>query len=156
MRPLPWSANPSSVSWARNPACSVCRRAAKSTSAVSAVGASFGMASCYAVPPPRGSRPRVGALVGTAQVLGRDLGVALGRGDGRMAQELLDDPHVGPSAQHVGGAGVAQDVRADLVGQADAAGVLLDDAEDPDAGQPTATGVEEDGLGVAAPPPLLR
>src|SRR5580692_6874644 len=94
MRPLPWSANPSSVSWARNPACSACRRAAKSTSAVSAVGASFGMGSCYAVPPPLGSRPGVGSLVGAPEVLGRHLRVALRGGDGGMAQELLDDAHV--------------------------------------------------------------
>src|SRR5271156_5212231 len=144
MRPLPWSANPSSVSWACNPACSACRRAAKSTSAVSAVGASFGMGSCYAVPPPRGSRPRVGPLIGPAEVLGRDLRVALGGRNGGVAQELLNDPHVGPAAQHVGGAGVAQDVGAHLLGQADPAGVLLDDPEAPDAGEPAAPDVEED------------
>src|SRR5271156_3515302 len=110
LRPLPWSANPSSLSWARNPACSACRRAAKSTSAVSAVGASFGMCSCYAVPPPLCSRPRVGTFVGPAEMLGRDLRVALGRGDGGVAQELLDDPHIGPASQHVRRTRVAQDV----------------------------------------------
>ena len=98
----------------------------------------------------------MGALVGTAQVLRRDLRVALGRGDGGVAQELLDDPHVGAAAQHVGGTRVAQDVRADPVGQADAAGVLLDHAEDPHTGQPPPTDVEEHRLGIAAAAPLLR
>src|ERR1700677_432093 len=155
MRPLPWSANPSSVSWARNPACSACRRAAKSTSAVSAVGASFGMSSCYAVPPPLCSRPRVGPFIRPAEVLGRDLRVALGRRDGGVSQELLDDPHVGPASQHVGGAGVAQDVGTHLLRQTDAAGILLDDTEDPDAGEPTAASVEEDSFGIAPAEPLL-
>ena len=61
-----------------------------------------------------------------------------------------------PPAEHVGGARVAQDVRADLVRQSDPVGVLLDHAERPYPGQPAPPGVEEHGLGIAAPPPLLR
>ena len=50
-------------------------------------------------------------------MLGRDLGVELGRGDRDVAEELLDDPDVGPVGEHVGGAGVAQHVGADPVAQ---------------------------------------
>lgn len=49
------------------------------------------------------------------QVLARDVGVDLGRGDVGVAEQGLDDPKVRAAFQQVGGEGVAQDVGADLL-----------------------------------------
>src|ERR1700726_4753425 len=69
-----------------------------------------------------------------------------GGGDGGVAEEFLDDPDIGTVSQHVGGAGVAQNMGAHPIRQADPVGVLLHHAEGPDPGQPTTADVEEEGL----------
>src|SRR5271167_3415369 len=109
-------------------------------SAVSAVGASFGMLSCYAVPPPSCSRTGVCSLVGPPEMLRGHLGVALGGGDGGVPQELLDDPHVGAPGEHVGGAGMSQHVGAHLLLETHPGGVLLDHSEHPHPGEPAPAG----------------
>ena len=96
----------------------------------------------------------MGRLVGATQVLGGHLGVELGGGDRGVPQQLLDHPDVGAAGQHVGGAGVAQHVGADPVGEPGAHGVAPQDAVGPLPAEPAAPGVEEHRLGVVAPAPL--
>jgi len=55
-----------------------------------------------------------GLGVGRAQALWCDVGVALRRRQGGVPQDLLDTAQVGPSAEHVGGSGVAQPVGAEV------------------------------------------
>lgn len=54
--------------------------------------------------------PRVGSEVSAAKVLDVLLGVAHGRLNGGMAEELLDVAKVGPMCQKMGSAGVAEGV----------------------------------------------
>jgi hypothetical protein len=84
-----------------------------------------------------------------------EFGVDLGGGDGDVAQELLDDPDVRPVGQHVAGAGMSQDMGADHGSEADPLGAVLDDGPGPLAAEASAPGVDEDGLGVGAPAPLV-
>src|SRR4051794_593869 len=61
------------------------------------------------------SGPRVGLLERRAQALRRDVGVALGRGERRVPQDLLDRAQVGPALDEVRGGAVAERVRRDVV-----------------------------------------
>ena len=53
---------------------------------------------------------RMGGGVDFGQVIEGDVGVELGGFQALVAQEGLDDPDVGPALEHVGGAGVAEQV----------------------------------------------
>ena len=52
------------------------------------------------------SRPGVRLAVGAAEAVGGDVGVALGRGQGGVAEQLLHRPQVGAALEEVGGGGV--------------------------------------------------
>ena len=73
-----------------------------------------------------------------------------------MAEQLLDHPDVGAVVEHVGGAGVAQDVGRQSVAQPDRLAVPAHDPPGALPGQAPAPGVEEDGLRVAPPAPPVR
>ena len=53
---------------------------------------------------------RMGGGVDAGQMVEGDLGVELGGFQTAMAQQGLDDPDVGAALEHVGGAGVAEQV----------------------------------------------
>ena len=64
-----------------------------------------------AVEPGQARGPRVRAGVGGPEAGRRDVRVDLGRGQARVAQQLLDDPQVGAAVEQVRGERVAQGVR---------------------------------------------
>ena len=70
---------------------------------------------------------RVGRVVDGSQPFGRDLRVHLGRCDGGVAEEFLDNPDVRPVVQHVGGAAVTQYVGGELALQPHPQPVVADD-----------------------------
>ena len=100
--------------------------------------------------------PRVGRLVGPAQVVRAHPRVDLRRGDGDVAQQLLDHPDVGPVGQHVGGARVSEHVRAHPLAEAGPLGAVPHRGPGPLPAEPAAPDVEEHRLGVAAPGPPGR
>src|ERR1044071_3305363 len=61
--------------------------------------------------PASASGAGMGGLVDLQQVLGVDLGVALGGGERGVPQQLLDGPQVAAGPQQVGGEGMAQGMR---------------------------------------------
>lgn len=66
-----------------------------------------------------------------------DVRVELGGGDVRVAKEFLHDTEVGPAVEEVGGEGVAEGVRMDVV-EAGAGGEAFDDLPDGDTVERTA------------------
>ena len=64
-----------------------------------------------------------------------DVGVDLGGEDGLVAEHFLDDPQVRPAFDEVGGEGVAEGVRGDLLVDARGHRLVLDDVEDVDAAE---------------------
>jgi hypothetical protein len=53
----------------------------------------------------------MGPVVDRQQLVDADLGVALGGGEGGMAEQLLDGSQVGAGVEKVSGKGMAQGVR---------------------------------------------
>ena len=94
-------------------------------------------------------RPRVGVLVHRPQPLGAHQGVHLRRRDRRVAEQLLHGPDVGAVVEHVGGARVAQHVRAEPVAEADAVAVAR-------ARSPTRPGARADRPARSGTPPRRR
>ena len=109
----------------------------------------------------RGSRPRVGLLVGAAQPVGGDVRVELGRGERGVAEELLDRPQVSPSLEEVGCGRVPQAVRSDVRGTRDLGDPTVDevahsalvDAPPSDTEEQRRTGPRDDQLRAAAVEP---
>src|SRR5881296_752685 len=66
----------------------------------------------------RSSGPRVRAVIGVHQPAEVDVRVALGGGEARVAEQLLDGAQVGARAEEVGCKGVAERVRRRLGGRA--------------------------------------
>src|SRR3954452_10104092 len=86
--------------------------------------------------------------VDVSQALGAEVRVDLRRGDVGMAEHLLQRAQVAAAGEQVRGEGVAQRVRAHLVGEAGGTRVALDYLVEALAGQPSAAMVDEQvGLG---------
>ena len=94
-------------------------------------------------------------VVDAPEPLGGDQRVHLGRGDRGVAEQLLHGPDVGAVVEHVGGARVAQHVRAEAVAEADPVAVGAHDCQAPWRAAAAAL-VQEHGLGVAPPGPPVR
>ena len=88
-------------------------------------------------------------VVDALQMLEADVGVALGGGEARMPQKLLDAPNVRPAAQQMGGEGMAKYVRANLATQAASPNLAIEMPSDAARGEPTSAMVEKKS-------PLLR
>src|SRR5258706_4721320 len=88
-------------------------------------------------------RPRMGRVVHAHQVLRAHVGVALGRGETAVAQQLLDETEIRARPQHVGGEAVAEGVGRDPLGDAGAPRAGADDAQRAPRGEPAAPRVEE-------------
>ena len=80
----------------------------------------------------RASSLRVRRLIGRQQARRVDLGVALGRRQRGVAQQVLDGPQIRPRSQQMGGEGVAEGVRRHPVRQAQASAQGLDQTLDMD------------------------
>src|SRR5262245_23525067 len=93
----------------------------------------------------REARPGVGAVVDLDQAVLGDLGVELGGGEAGVAEQLLDAADVGATGEQVGRERWAQDVRGDLVREADTGGVAAEELPGALAGDAGAAGAEEQG-----------
>lgn len=65
-------------------------------------------------------------FVGFSEFPVGEMGVDLGGGDGRVAEEFLDGADVGAAVKEFGGVGVAEGVRRDFFGEAGKEGVFSD------------------------------
>ena len=65
-----------------------------------------------------------------------DVGVDLGCGDALVAQHALNGSQIGAAFQQVSGKGVAEGVRADVLGDAGFFGQFFNQVEDHDTGEP--------------------
>lgn len=107
-------------------------------------------------------RSGVGLGVGGPESFDRDMGVALGRREGGMAEELLDTAQVGAPLQDMGGRRVPEGVRGDLRHTRLAAQPMDDAADHPWIDAPPARPEEERLAGslrgylLAPLPPLLE
>ena len=81
---------------------------------------------------------------------GIDVGVDLGREDGFVAEHLLDDPQVGPAFDQVGGEGMTESVRRNLLVDARGHRPFLHEVEDGYAAERTAEMVQEKDVLVGA------
>src|SRR5437879_2754033 len=99
---------------------------------------------------------RMSMLVNLPQTLGRHPCVHLRGGDGCVPQKLLNDTDVGPVVEHVGGAGVTQNMGCQAVAQPHPVAVLAHDPPRPLPAQTPSARVEEHGFGVAPPGPAGR
>src|SRR4051812_33838386 len=73
------------------------------------------------------SGPRVGFLVRPSHVIGRDMGINLGRGDVGVPEHGLDATEVGPALEQVRGERMPQLVRRNRLGDAHLSGVSHDE-----------------------------
>src|SRR3989449_6043713 len=88
-------------------------------------------------------RPRVRLVVGLHQPVERDVGVALGRGQRGVAEQLLDRAQVRAAVQEVGREGMAERVRRDRREALEGLAFLRDDALHAAGRQPPAAPVAE-------------
>src|SRR5258706_15518857 len=86
----------------------------------------------------RSSSPGVRAVIGVHQSAEVDVGVALRRGEARVAEELLDGAQIGAAAEEVGRKGVAGRVRRGFRGGAARGGGAPPQTGPPPAGEPPA------------------
>src|SRR5882724_5938261 len=95
-------------------------------------------------------RPWMRGVVHPHQVLRAHVGVALGRRQSTVAQQLLDEAEIGAGPQHVGGEAVAEGVGCHSLDDAGPARPGTHDAKRASRGEPAAPRVEEER---AAPAP---
>src|SRR5262249_61143986 len=88
--------------------------------------------------------PRGRVFVRRQEPLGRDVRVALGGGEGGVAQELLDAAQVGAHVEQVRGEAVAERVRMDVAAGAGDQGVLVEVAGDAAGREVRAAAVDEE------------
>ena len=97
------------------------------------------------------SGPGVGLFVYPPQPLLGRVRVDLGGGEGDMPQELLHGHEVRPGIQEVGRKGVAQGMNAETLISSGLLEVLPDGPLDGAPGEPTSSGIQEEGVGILRP-----
>src|SRR5690606_9657432 len=100
-------------------------------------------------PERRDSGARVGPVVDALQPLAGGVRVDPGRGEGGVAEELLDGEEVGAGVQEVGGEGVAERVCGEVAVVGGLVEQLADDELDRAPGEAAAAERKEDGAAVA-------
>lgn len=81
-----------------------------------------------------------------SQVTPRDMRVPLRRGDGAMAEKLLDRPQIGAAVEELGRDGVAEHVRSDGLLDTRGSRQLLERVGDALGGERTAQAIEKERL----------
>src|SRR5215467_4759455 len=96
-------------------------------------------------------RPRMGGIVHPHQVLRADVGVALGRRQAAVAEQLLDQPQVRALPEHVGREAVAQRMRSHPLTDAGALGPPAHHPVRAARAEPAPARVQEQGPATTAP-----
>src|SRR6266851_3025033 len=133
-----------------SPATATRPRCRTQTTVVAWIGTTVGDVIAGAV---LSGRPRMRGVVHAHQVLRAHVGVALGRGEAAVAQQLLDEAEIRAGSQHVGGEAVAEGMGRHPLDDPGPTRAGAHDAKRATRGEPAAPRVEEER---PAPAPAQR
>jgi hypothetical protein len=99
------------------------------------------------------SASRMSGVIGFHELVHMNMSVALGRGQGRMAEHFLDGPQVGPRVQEMSGEGMPQTMWAQVLPHPAPPQLRLEDPSNRAIRESCAPGIEKQGR---TPGPCIR